>query len=114
MRFQLLLTRHKTPGVILETKREGSGSWVDGEWVEGGFPNRSPLECAIIEMPSRLVYESAGRYTSADKEMYTRSKVPLKSTVEFDEFKYTVEEYVNYIATAQLYQYRLKAVSVHG
>lgn len=103
--FERLIRKYGVQGASIEVA--GESGWVDGEYVEQP-PQQVPLQCAIVPMATRTVYDSGGRYTTADRTMYTQQQLPLQSIVTYRDATYSVEEISDYTEYADFYTYQLK------
>lgn len=66
---------------------------------------------ALIPLPQRLIYESGGRLTEADRQLYSLDhNIPLKSRITYKGLKYYVESKTPYEDFADFSTYTLKGV----
>lgn len=69
-------------------------------------------EGALIPLPQRVIYQSGGRLTEADRMLYSLDfNIPLKSKIMHGDFVYHVESKTPFDAYADFATYTLKAVS---
>ncbi|MBY8913309.1 hypothetical protein KY305_11215 [Bacillus sp. YC2] len=107
--FQDLITEYAVLFTLTTPADEGHyddlGRWVSGESaisVESG---------ALIPLPTQLIYQSGGRLTSYDRQLYINKNIPLKSRIEYDGVTYDVESKIPYSDYADFDSYILKAVN---
>lgn len=84
-----------------------AGGWVNG-YYEEPTTKLVPLECVIVPMATRVIYNSGGRYSSGDRNMYARVLFPLRSKVIYKAVVYSVEEVADYTEYGNFYTYVLK------
>lgn len=108
--FERLIRKYLTNADVID---EESGSYNE----ETGLYEKtesSPriIEVAVIPLPSRLVYQSAGRLTEADKQIYSLNKIKEKTKIKYKGMTYSVEQSNDFTEYGDFYQYVGKAVSV--
>lgn len=81
-----------------------------GKWVEGK-PLESEEKGAIVPLQAQLIYQSGGRLTQMDRQLYFQRKIPFKAQVVFDGVTFLVEAMTPYGTYADFNSYILKAVS---
>ncbi|WP_144472007.1 hypothetical protein [Bacillus pumilus] len=83
------------------------GQWKDGESIT------TTQKGALVVLPSQLIYQSGGRLTTFDRQLYISKSVeiPLKSKVIYKESSYHVESMNPFEDYADFNSYILKAVS---
>ncbi|MFB8733891.1 hypothetical protein ACEQPO_08035 [Bacillus sp. SL00103] len=83
------------------------GRWQDGESI-------TTKRGALVVLPSQLIYQSGGRLTTFDRQLYINKSVeiPLKSKVIYKGSRYHVESMNPFEDYADFNSYILKAVSV--
>ncbi|QID51022.1 MULTISPECIES: hypothetical protein [Bacillus] len=81
-----------------------------GKWVEGQ-PVESEEKGAIVPLQAQLIYQSGGRLTQMDRQLYFQKKIPFKAQVVFDGVTFLVEAMTPYETYADFNSYILKAVS---
>ncbi|WP_426005355.1 hypothetical protein [Bacillus sp. DWP3-1] len=83
------------------------GRWQDGE------PITTTQKGALVVLPSQLIYQSGGRLTTFDRQLYISKSVeiPLKSKVIYKGSSYHVESTNPFEDYADFNSYILKAVS---
>lgn len=107
--FECLINKYSVQGAFLTAKTEGH--WDDdGMWQEGSDESM-PLQCAIVPMSTKDVYASGGRYTTADRQLYTQQQLKTKQTIEYRGITYTVMEETDYTAYGDFFVYVIRAVS---
>lgn len=107
--FERLISKYSVQDAFLTAKTEGY--WDDdGMWQEGSDES-IPLQCAIIPMATKDVYASGGRYTTADRQLYTQQQLKTKQTIEYKKITYTVMEETDYTAYGDFFVYVIRAVS---
>lgn len=71
-----------------------------------------PAEGALIPLSQRVIYQSGGRLTEADRHLYSLDqKIPKKSKVFYDDLTYHVESKTPFSPYGDFAVYILKAVS---
>ncbi|MCP1147391.1 hypothetical protein [Bacillus sp. 1735sda2] len=83
------------------------GRWQDSESIT------TTQKGALVVLPSQLIYQSGGRLTTFDRQLYISKSVeiPLKSKVIYKESSYHVESMNPFEDYADFNSYILKAVS---
>ena len=83
------------------------GRWQDGEAVT------TTQKGALVVVPSQLIYQSGGRLTTFDRQLYISKSVeiPLKAKVIYKGNTYHVESMNPFEDYADFNSYILKAVS---
>lgn len=109
--FQRLIRKYGVKGattIELATK----GYYEDGEWVPPAeSEGETPLICAIVPMSTKAVNDSAGRYTTNDRQLYTQQQLQDKQTVKYRDISYLVDSQNDYTEYADFFAYTIKAVS---
>ncbi len=78
----------------------------------GGTPGVIIEEGALIPLPARVIYQSGGRLTEADRMLYsTNHNIPNKSKILYKGLTYHVESKTPYEDYADFSQYTCKAVT---
>lgn len=82
----------------------------DGIWIE---PQEIPVDkhAAIMPVPERTIYNSGGRYSTADCMVISLDPFPLQALIVYRGHKYRIEEAADYTEYADFYQYLAKWVS---
>jgi len=82
----------------------------DGVWHA---PQEVPVDkqAAIMPVPEKTIYDSGGKYTSADRMILSLEPFPLQSYIVYRGHKYRIEESADYDEYADFYQYLAKRVS---
>lgn len=89
---------------------EVPGGFVDGIYIPGGeIPKQ--MNAAVIPMSAKQLYQSGGRYTDADKNIYTLEPLISKTKMIYKELTYSVEQSSDYTEYGDFFHYVLKAVS---
>lgn len=66
---------------------------------------------ALVPLPHRVIYQSGGRLTEADRQLYSLDpNIPLKSKITYHGMKYQVESKTPYSDYADFTTYTLKGV----
>ncbi|WP_305961053.1 hypothetical protein [Bacillus safensis] len=83
------------------------GRWKDGEAIT------TTQKGALVVLPSQLIYQSGGRLTTLDRQLYISKavEIPLKSKVIYKGATYHVESMNPFEDYADFNSYILKAVS---
>lgn len=107
--FERLISKYGVQDVFLTAKT--GGYWDDdGMWQEG-LNESVLLQCAIVPMATKDVYASGGRYTTADRQLYTQQQLKTKQTIEYRGITYTIMEETDYTAYGDFFVYVIRAVS---
>lgn len=106
--FERLIRKYFT-SISIEV--EIPGEYVNGIYVPG---TKVPMimNAAVIPMSSKQLYQSGGRYTDADKNIYTLEPLVPKTKMIYKELTYSVEQSSDYTEYGDFFNYVLKAVSV--
>ncbi len=85
----------------------------DGIWHE---PQDVTVDtkAAILPVPERTLYESGGRYTTADRLIIALEAFPLQSHIFYRGKKYRIEEETDFSEYADFHQYLAKLVDTGG
>ena len=85
----------------------------DGIWHE---PEEVALEtkAVVMPVPERTLYESGGRYTTADRLIISLESYPLQSHIVYRGHKYRIEEIADYTEYADFAQYLAKWVNAYA
>lgn len=96
----------------IEIKTETEGYYDDhtGMYVPGTKETKS-MNAAVIPVSERQLYQSGGRYTDADKNIYTFESLQPKTKVIYKGITYSVEQSSDYTEYGDFFHYVLKAVS---
>ncbi|MCK8098712.1 hypothetical protein ACL66B_14350 [Bacillus subtilis] len=106
--FSDLIERYSVDFTLLIPSEEGSYDDL-GEWVPPK-PTKSDERGAIVPLQSQLIYQSGGRLTSMDRQLFIKNEIPLKAQVIFDGATFDVEAMTPYGTYADFNSYILKAV----
>lgn len=110
--FQRLIRKYGVKGATTVELTEIKGHYEDGEWVK---PSKSEVEtaliCAIVSMSTKAVNDSAGRYTTNDRQLYTQQQLQDKQTVKYRDITYSVDSQNDYTEYGDFFVYTIKAVS---
>lgn len=82
----------------------------DGIWLEPADVTEG-RKAAIMPVPEKTVYNSGGRYTSADRMVISQETFPVQAFIIYKGHKYRIEEVSDYTEYADFYQYLAKWVS---
>ena len=83
----------------------------------GGPKFDSPVQekGALIPLSEKVIYNSSGRLTNADRILYSLNhNITEKSRITYKDLVYSVESKIPYEDYADFAQYTLKAVSAFG
>lgn len=106
--FERLIRKYFTSILI---NIEVPGGFVDGIYTPGGKVEKQ-VQAAVIPMSSKQLYQSGGRYTDADKNIYTLEPLIPKTKMIYKELTYSVEQSSDYTEYGDFFHYVLKAVSI--
>jgi hypothetical protein len=115
-KFKRLIEKYKVSFVLEKAKPEQTPVSAE-DFDDQGRPKETPIEPviasgALVPLPARLIYQSGGRLTEADRILYSIDHaIPLKSKITYKGLKYSVESKTPYEDYADFTQYTLKAVS---
>jgi len=106
--FARLVGKYSVP--CQHVARQPGGYDEDGIWHE---PQDVTVDtkAAILPVPERTLYESGGRYTTADRLIISLEQYPMQSHIVYKGQKYRIEETADYTEYADFYQYLAKWVS---
>lgn len=118
LQFKRLIEKHSVSFMIeyaSQTTGEPTAADYDdlGKYI-GNVQYESPAQeqGALIPLPQRVIYQSGGRLTEADRMLYSLNHdIPPKSKIAYEGFTYHVESKTPYKEFADFSQYTLKAVS---
>lgn len=111
--FKRLIDKYKKP-FTLERAIESENQERDDLGRLIGTKYEAPVTeyGAVIPMPQRVVYQSGGRFTEADRNLYTLNKnIPQNSIVTYNGMIYYVESKTPYEDYSDFSFYNLKAVT---
>lgn len=112
--FERLINKYGVTNAVIFAQMETEGHYDDdtGKWVKPQTEtSETPLTCVIVPMSTKMVTDSGGRYTTNDRQLYTRTRLQEKQTVKYRGVSYTVEEETDYTEYADFFVYVIKAVS---
>lgn len=111
--FANLINKYAAKDVLLVPllDENAEGSWVDGEWVEPEKAEPVPLHCAIVPMRDKQIYDSGGRYTSSDRQVYTHTKLQTKQQIVYRKVTYSVEEEADHTEYGDFFIYTARRVN---
>jgi hypothetical protein len=107
--FTLEKAENKDPSTLTADDYDAQGNYIGG--------SNPPVAAvgALVPLPQRLVYQSGGRLTEADRTLYsTDHEIPLKSKITYRGLVYHVESKTPFEDYADFTQYTLKAVEGVG
>jgi len=76
----------------------------DGIWHAPEDVTRD-TKAVILPVPEKTVYDSGGRYTTADRLIISLETLPLQSHIVYKGQKYRIEEETDFSEYADLHQY---------
>lgn len=107
--FKRLIDRYSVPFTLISSsdgRYDEIGEWVDGVTTE------TALQGALVPLPARAIYQSGGRLTQRDRQLYkTGDPIPEGSTVVYKGHRYKVESWTNHGDYADFDAYLLKSMS---
>ncbi|MDQ0816068.1 hypothetical protein QF033_000646 [Bacillus pumilus] len=109
--FEKLIDKYSVTFDLVVQSSEGDyddlGRWQDGEAIT------TTQKGALVVLPSQLIYQSGGRLTTFDRQLYINKsvKIPPKSKVIYKGSTYHVESMNPFEDYADFNSYILKAVS---
>ncbi|WP_353856440.1 hypothetical protein [Bacillus sp. Bos-x628] len=106
--FSDLIKRYSVDFTLLIPSEEGLYNNL-GEWVPAK-PISSTERGAIVPLQSQLVYQSGGRLTSMDRQLFIKNEFPLKAQVLFEGATFDIEAMTPFGTYADFNSYILKAV----
>lgn len=108
--FERLIRKYFTT-INIEFEKPGHYDDETGEYISGEEGTKD-MQAAVIPMSERQLYQSGGRYTDSDKNIYTLEPLQPKTKIKYKEITYSVEQSSNYTEYGDFFHYVLKAVSV--
>lgn len=107
--FERLIKRYSVPFKLIS---EVDGYYDElGVWRQGTTLT-SDMTGALVPLPARAVYQSGGRLTQRDRQLYkTGDEIPDGSIVEYKGHRYKVESWTNFGDYADFNAYLLKSMS---
>ena len=110
-RFRRLIEKYSVPCQLIS--RETGSYDNDGIWREPHDVTRD-TKAVILPVPERTLYESGGRYTTADRLIISLEAYPMHSHIVYRGNKYRIEENADYTEYADFNQYLAKLVDPAG
>lgn len=85
---------------------ESEGYWNDaGDWIPGGETVTQMVGIMLPLTDNDLKYAENGTYSVKDKKIYTTEQLQLGQKVAYQGNKYTVQNFKDYSAYADVYIY---------
>lgn len=93
---------------------QSKGNYNDsGKWIQGTETPR-PLKGIILPLSQDdLKFDPNGKYTTADKKLYTVDQLQIGQRIQYDGQYYTIEQEKPYQAYADVFIYFAKGVKVN-
>lgn len=109
--FSRLLKKYSVECQLI--RESGGGSYVGGNWVPEPASDPETVSGAVIPMTDHKIYQSGGTYTTQDRELITKTEIPLEPAayIIYHDGKYHVESENDYSEYAGFHDYNLKRVS---
>lgn len=109
--FDRLIKKYSVECQLIQETR--GGSYVGGNWVPEADGDPVTIHGAVIPMTDRKVYQSGGIYTEQDRELITKTAIPLEPAayIMYQGNRYHVESENDYSEYAGFHDYNLKRVS---